>query len=135
MLNLNFKVMFDLFYMGGPLFMGILTLLLFFILGLSVFNLFLVLKKEYKELPAFKKKLKYIRNLGLLAIIIGFLGQMIGLFDAFNAIEAAGDISTSILAGGLKVSMVTPIWGTLIYLISYILWFILDLMASRKMDA
>jgi len=124
--------MFDLFYMGGPLFMAILTLLFFLIIVLAVFNLILILKNDYKELSSFRKKLKYIKTTGLLALIIGFLGQMLGLFDAFRTIEFAGDVSTAILAGGLKVSMITPIYGVFIYLISYILWISLDLVSSRK---
>jgi biopolymer transport protein ExbB/TolQ len=60
------------------------------------------------------------------------MGQLMGLYNAFGAIEKAMDISPPILAGGLKVSMITTIYGALIFLISYLLWIILDYVASTK---
>ena len=54
------------------------------------------------------------------ALAFGFLGQLIGLLGAFEAIEAGG-VSQSILAGGLKVSSITSIYGLLIYCISLII--------------
>lgn len=81
--------------------MGMLTLI-FIVLVISV-----VLKKGVKEL-------------GLLALALGFLGQLIGLMGAFEGIEAMGGVSQSMLAGGLKVSSITSIYGLLIYIISLI---------------
>ena len=62
---------------------------------------------------------------------MGVLGQMLGLFAAFTAIEAAMDISPAIMAGGLKVSMITPMYGMVIMVLSYLLWILLDYIASR----
>jgi len=56
-----------------------------------------------------------LREFGLAALAFGFLGQLIGLLGAFEAIEAAGGVSQSILAGGLKVSSITSIYGLMIY--------------------
>lgn len=89
--------------MGGPLFMGILT-----IIGIGM-------------LFAFFLKKNAVKQLGLLALAIGALGQMIGLFGAFEAIESAGGVSQAMLAGGLKVSSITTIYGLLIYVISLLL--------------
>lgn len=89
--------------MGGPLFMGILT-----IIGIGM-------------LLAFFLKKNAVKQLGLLALAIGALGQMIGLFGAFEAIESAGGVSQAMLAGGLKVSSITTIYGLLIYVISLLL--------------
>lgn len=113
--------------------MGILTLLLFLIIAVSLFNLVLITREDYKDLSLARNRLKYIKTIGILAIIIGFLGQMIGLFDAFKVIEYTGSISPGILAGGLKISLITPIYGAIIFLISYIFWISLDLMVSRKL--
>ena len=55
------------------------------------------------------------KEFGLAALAFGFLGQLIGLLGAFEAIEAAGGVSQSILAGGLKVSSITSIYGLMIY--------------------
>ena len=94
-------VMLDYFYMGGPLFMGMLTLIFIALIVAAV------LKKGVKEI-------------GLLALAMGFLGQLIGLMGAFEGIEAMGGVSQSMLAGGLKVSSITSIYGLLIYIISLI---------------
>ncbi|MDX2414666.1 MAG: MotA/TolQ/ExbB proton channel family protein [Bacteroidales bacterium] len=124
--------MFKLFYEGGPLFMGILTSLLFIVLAIGIYNLILISKKDYKDISETRKKLKYIKSLGLFALVAGFLGQLTGLYQALGMIEEAGDISPGLLAGGLKISMITPLYGMLILLVSYALWLILDLMASRS---
>lgn len=95
--------MIALFNMGGPLFMGILTIIL---LGVIV--------------SAFVAK-RMVKELGLLALAVGFLGQLIGLFGAFEGIEAMGGVSQAMLAGGLKVSSIASIYGLLIYVISLVI--------------
>ena len=124
--------MFNLFKMGGPLFMGILTAILCIILVIAVFYLFIIVRKDYKDLTETRKRLKYIRSLGLFGLVMGALGQMIGLYSAFSAIEMAMDISPAIMAGGLKVSMITTMYGMLIFLIAYLLWLLIDFLASKK---
>ena len=44
--------------------------------------------------------------------------NVIGMIGAFDAIEAAGDISPSLVAGGIKVALLTTVFG-LIVLLSY----------------
>ncbi|MDF1570406.1 MAG: MotA/TolQ/ExbB proton channel family protein [Bacteroidales bacterium] len=116
--------------MGGPLFMGILTGLLFIILVIAVFYLVIIVRKDYKNLEEARKRLRYIKSIGLFALVTGILGQMIGLFMAFTAIEQAMDVSPAIMAGGLKVSMIAPMYGMVIFLVSYLLWLIVDFIAS-----
>ncbi len=95
--------MLDLFYQGGPLFMTILTILL---LGVIV---------------CFWKFPKWIKEVGLLALSFGILGQVIGLYSAFKAIEQMGQVSQEMMVGGLKVSSITTMYGLVIYIISLIL--------------
>lgn len=118
--------------MGGPLFMGILTGLLFIILVIAVFYLVIIVRKDYKNLEETRKRLRYIKSIGLFALVTGILGQMIGLFSAFTAIEQAMDVSPAIMAGGLKVSMIAPMYGMVIFLVSYLLWIFIDFVASRN---
>jgi biopolymer transport protein ExbB len=40
--------------------------------------------------------------------MLGFMGTVIGMVGAFDAIEAAGDISPAIVAGGIKVLFLPP---------------------------
>jgi biopolymer transport protein ExbB len=43
--------------------------------------------------------------------MFGFLGTVVGMVEAFDAIEAAGDISPSLVAGGIKVALLTTVAG------------------------
>ncbi|NNF03012.1 MAG: MotA/TolQ/ExbB proton channel family protein [Rhodothermales bacterium] len=46
-----------------------------------------------------------------LAPMFGFLGTVIGMVEAFDAIEQAGDISPSLVAGGIKIALLTTVFG------------------------
>ena len=62
-----------------------------------------------------------VKELGLLALAVGFMGQLLGLFGAFEGIEQMGGVSQPILAGGLKVSSITSVYGLLIYIVSLVI--------------
>ena len=124
--------MFNLFQLGGTLFMGILTIMLFIVVALFFYFLFLISRKEYKDLDQTIKRLKFIKTTGIYALVTGILGQMIGLYSAFSHIEAAEDVAPGILAGGLKVSMIPTMYGMIIFLISYLLWAVLYHSATKK---
>ena len=117
----------DWFIMGGALFMSFLTILLVIVIAVSVYFAILIANGKAKEKTNFLHQLKYVKSIGLFTMITGILGQLIGLFTAFTAIESAQDISPAILAGGLKVSMITTLTGTFIYMLSILIWFLLDL--------
>ncbi|MDN5202080.1 MotA/TolQ/ExbB proton channel family protein [Fulvivirgaceae bacterium BMA10] len=117
----------ELFYMGGPLFMGILTLFLITILAIAVFHGLSIGKNKINDIDQLRHKLTYIKSFGLCALVVGILGQLIGLYSAFDSIEnLGGSIPQEMLAGGLKVSMITTIYGAIIFIISYLLWLGLD---------
>lgn len=84
-----------------------------------------------KEFDLFQ--LSYILLFGSLAAVIGFLGQGIGLFQAMEAIHMAGDISPALMAGGFKVSLIAPIYGILIFILSLLLWGVLKEFNLRRM--
>jgi biopolymer transport protein ExbB len=46
-----------------------------------------------------------------LAPMLGFMGTVIGMIDAFDAIEDAGDISPGLVAGGIKVALLATVFG------------------------
>ena len=46
-----------------------------------------------------------------LAPMFGFLGTVVGMVEAFDAIEAAGDISPSLVARGIKIALLTTVFG------------------------
>jgi len=64
-----------------------------------------------------KSGLKQIQIIGRLALALGLLAMMIGLYSAFSAIEGQ-EVSQSILAGGLKVASIAPMYGLIIYSIA-----------------
>jgi hypothetical protein len=124
--------MFDLFYMGGPLFMGILTILLFALLAIAGFDLFLLIRRDYRDIESLRKRVVYIKAIGTVALATGFLGQMLGLFQAFGVIEDSGNVSSSLLASGLKISMISPLYGIAIFILSWLLWLLIDNMAAHR---
>jgi hypothetical protein len=118
-----------LFYEGGPLFMGVITICGLLMLFASGYKIFRMLAK--KEFDLFQ--LSYILLFGSLAAVIGILGQGIGLFGAMEAISIAGDISPALMAGGFRVSLITPIYGILIFILSLLLWGVLKEFNLRRM--
>ncbi len=112
--------MLDLLYQGGPLFMGILTLLFLALLVVSFIKGKAALQNSVSDSnDVLRNGLKPIKSIGTLALVIGVLGQLIGLYSGFQAMEASGGgFSPEIIAGGLKVSMITTIYGVIIFLIS-----------------
>jgi len=98
--------MIDLFYMGGPLFMSLISI--------CQLAMFIAIIMHFRG----SDSLNYVRELGLLGLALGILGQLIGLFEAFKAIEIIGDVSPALLAGGLKVSSITTLYGLLGFIIS-----------------
>ncbi|MCD6201328.1 MAG: MotA/TolQ/ExbB proton channel family protein [Bacteroidales bacterium] len=115
-----------LFYEGGILFMSILSLCLLIMLVLSVYYGVLVFRSESSSREMLRHRLTYIKSAGLLSLVIGILGQLIGLYSAFCKIQAVGSVSQSVLASGIKVSMITTLYGMIIFILSYLIWLILD---------
>ena len=48
---------------------------------------------------------------------LGFLGTVIGMVQAFDDIQSAGDISPTVVAGGMKVALLTTIFGIVVALV------------------
>lgn len=48
---------------------------------------------------------------------LGFLGTVIGMVMAFNNIQEAGDLNASVVAAGMKVALITTIFGIIVALI------------------
>lgn len=46
-----------------------------------------------------------------IAPMLGFMGTVLGMISAFDAIQQAGDISPSLVAGGIKVALLTTVFG------------------------
>ena len=104
--------MYNLFSQGSPIFMGILTLILLSLI--AVFVMSIIKKRNEKQL---NQSVQWLKSIGTLGLVVGILGQLMGLFTAFSVIETVQGISPAILIGGLKVSLITTLYGLLIYII------------------
>ena len=71
-----------------------------------------------------KKLSEAILFLGSFALLLGILGQAVGIMAALDAIEAAADVSFGLMAGGFKVSMLAPMYGFMLFIVSFVIWFI-----------
>jgi len=70
-----------------------------------------------------------------LAPSLGFLGTVIGMVQAFDAIEAAGDISPNIVAGGMKVALITTVAGLIVAMILQVFYnYILSRIDALSID-
>jgi len=54
--------------------------------------------------------------------MLGFLGTVVGMVFAFDDIERAGDISPTIVAGGMKVALLTTVFGLITAIILQIFY-------------
>ncbi|MDR2936342.1 MAG: MotA/TolQ/ExbB proton channel family protein [Rikenellaceae bacterium] len=57
-----------------------------------------------------------------LAPMLGFLGTVVGMIAAFDSIQAAGDISPTIVASGMKVALLTTVAGLIVAIILQIFY-------------
>ena len=57
-----------------------------------------------------------------IAPMLGFMGTVIGMIQAFDRIEAVGDLSPSVVAGGIKVALLTTVFGLIVAIILQIFY-------------
>lgn len=74
------------------------------------------------QMGLLEKNVSWISLFIALAPMLGFMGTVIGMISAFDAIEAAGDISPSLVAGGIKVALLTTVFGLIVAIILQIFY-------------
>ncbi len=74
------------------------------------------------QMGLLEKNVSWISLFIALAPMLGFMGTVIGMIGAFDAIEAAGDISPSLVAGGIKVALLTTVFGLIVAIILQIFY-------------
>jgi len=106
----------DRFNEGGTFFMSLILICLLLAIFLLIRGfLNIKTKPEYS-----KKMLGLVGDVSLLGLVLGFFGSIIGLISAFDAFEGLGEVNSGILAGGLKVSFLTTLFGSFVFIISRI---------------
>ncbi|MDI9356347.1 MAG: MotA/TolQ/ExbB proton channel family protein [Chitinophagaceae bacterium] len=69
------------------------------------------------EMGKLEKGLVWVSLFIALAPMLGFLGTVVGMVLTFQAIAVAGDVSPSVLAGGMNVALLTTIGGLIVAII------------------
>lgn len=116
--------MLHLFFKGG-IFMWPLLIILLSIIFISLKKAIDLFLRKNLEAKHIESGLNAILFWGVLSIIIGFIAHFCGLYLAMVEIANANDISPAIVAHGFAVSLITIIFGMLIFLFSAIFWLIL----------
>ncbi len=126
----------NLFFMGGPGFMAILTLFLIITTAWFIYHFVIIFNSKNVDRQKILRKLDYGKSMGLFTLVTGIIGQMIGLFAMFSAIEnvvqKGEEIIPALVYGGIKVTMIVTIYGLIIYLFSLALWFIASIIVDKK---
>lgn len=69
-----------------------------------------------------EKNMSWITLFIATAPSLGFLGTVVGMVMAFDTIEQVGDISPTVVAGGMKVALITTIFGLIVAMILQIFY-------------
>ena len=69
------------------------------------------------QMSEMENGLSWISLFIAIAPSLGFLGTVIGMINAFDAIQAAGDISPNVVAGGMKIALITTVGGLIVAMI------------------
>lgn len=69
------------------------------------------------QMGQLEKNVSWISLFIALAPMLGFMGTVIGMINAFDRIEAAGDMQPSLVAGGIKIALLTTVFGLIVAII------------------
>jgi biopolymer transport protein ExbB len=87
------------------------------------------------QLGLLEKNLTWISLFIALAPSLGFLGTVIGMIQAFDKIQQVGDISATVVAGGIKVALLTTVFGLIVAMILQVFYnYILTIIESLTND-
>jgi flagellar motor component MotA len=118
----------ELYAWGGAIWMHPITLLLIINIAIFIYVLFsLSQKKQFNS-----NWLSAIKQIAGLAVAWGTFSTLAGLFQAFDALENSQDIIPfQVIMGGLKVALITALYGLLVFCISQLAYIILKLIARQ----
>ncbi|WP_416446570.1 MotA/TolQ/ExbB proton channel family protein [Leeuwenhoekiella sp. A16] len=74
------------------------------------------------QMGQLEKNVSWVSLFIALAPMLGFMGTVIGMIQAFDKIEAAGDMQPSLVAGGIKVALLTTVFGLVVAIILQIFY-------------
>lgn len=111
------------FIEGGPFFMTLhyITWILVIFLSIRFMKNFRSKNRDYKKLDKFNSTILFIGGFGLL---FALFYRTMGMYSAFSVLEATSDISPTLVASGLKASLIAPLYSLFLFLVTSIIWFI-----------
>ena len=112
--------------------MGILTILLIITTAWIIYHFIIGYNSKQANHEKFLRRIAYGNSMGLFALVTGIFGQMIGLTYMFSSIVDVVEVIPSMIFRGVNVTMICPIYGTLIYLFSLVLVFVASLILKKK---
>lgn len=97
---------------GGPIFTYTIFVLLIVVLAFFI--------KGLMDKGNNKKTIELIKSFAWFAVAWGFLGRTFGLIKAFDMVGAAGELTPGLLAEGLKMALIDPLFGIFIFIVARI---------------
>ncbi|MDX2430418.1 MAG: MotA/TolQ/ExbB proton channel family protein [Bacteroides sp.] len=74
------------------------------------------------QMGLLEKNLSWISLFIAIAPMLGFMGTVIGMIDAFDQIQQQGDMSPTVVAGGIKIALITTVTGLMVAIILQIFY-------------
>ncbi len=111
---------------AGPLILPIMLLTLVIAL-LVLWNLLSLVSRRQGSLSRRRQSVDAVLFWGVVAAVLGFLGQWIGIHKLTRAIGEEGIVSPEMVAYGISESLLTPISGMAVLVVAAFLWFFLRL--------
>ncbi len=120
-------ILLNRFVEGGTFFMSLILVMLlltvYFALKCSV-NL-----KTNNAIAI--KMLPLINESGILALSLGFMSAFLGLITAIDILEASGEAAPAIVAGGLKIALLSPLFGLFTFSVSKVSILVLRILLKQ----
>jgi len=117
----------QLFFEGGALFM---SLILIFLLVVAFHTIATFIQPNQNRNAALRK----IQISGTIALALGVGGTLIGLISALEFISQAGSVAPSIMAGGLRVSLLSSVFGLLTFALSRLAALVILILKPEQPD-
>ena len=97
---------------GGPIFTYSILIMLIAILVIFI--------RDLMGKGNYAKNKELLISIGWLAVAWGFMGRTIGLIKAFDMVSAHGELTPQLLAEGIKMALVDPLFGIFVFVIARI---------------
>ena len=120
--------LFNRFMEGGALFMSLILISLL----ISIYYIVKSILNIKTNVDVSIKTLKHINDSGVLGLAIGAIGAFTGLITSFDGLEASGQAEPAIIAGGLKVALLSPLFGLFTFSVSKLAILILRIVQNKN---